>query len=161
MLQEKAIEAARDLQLSRCTREHPVYFHGKTMLPFLQEADELDIQPVDWRDIRSGDIVTYRYLDRYPTHRVIRVGWEKELLVIKGDAWPQWKRKIVSRTDVLGRAVARRRAGQWVDTTSREWRMARRRALIREGLWIVRTRGWHIPAAIVRRVRAAGRRGCA
>jgi len=42
------------------------------MLPFLREGDQMAVAPVAWEDIRVGDILTYRFLERYPTRRVTR-----------------------------------------------------------------------------------------
>jgi hypothetical protein len=154
MRQQKAIEAARDLQLFHASRQRPVYFHGKTMLPFLQEADELEIEPVHWADVRLGDIVTYRERDRYPTRRVVRIAPDRAWFVIKGDAWPVWKTSMVLREDILGRVLARRRVGAWIGANSPEWRRASRWALRRERRSLWRASWRDLRRALLRRLRS-------
>lgn len=107
----------------------PVYFHGETMRPFMGEGDLVEVEPVAWNDIRRGDIITYRFEDKFPTRRVIRIDRDRELLVLRGDSIRGWPDFHVSRHDVLGRAVVVVRNGRRIDRHSREWRRATRRAL--------------------------------
>jgi signal peptidase I len=103
-----------------------VMFHGTSMDPLLFEGDLVVVDDVGFSDIRVGDIVTYRYLDRYPTRRV--VGIRPDRLTLWCDAWPN----LVFRAapdDVLGRAVARIRNGHRLDATANEWLVRRDRAL--------------------------------
>ena len=73
MKKQDVIGIAKELQLESSSRLNLVYFHGETMFHFLQEGDELIVQPVDWNDIVPGDIVTYREELKFPTRRVIKV----------------------------------------------------------------------------------------
>jgi hypothetical protein len=113
---------AQELQLTTSGEERTLYFHGESMRPFLVEGDEVIVEPVEWRRIRLGDIITYRYLDRFPTRRVVRK--TSQGLTLWCDNWP-WKRFSAVREDVLGRAVARRRDGTWLRSHQREWKRAR------------------------------------
>jgi hypothetical protein len=128
----KARRAARELQLlvpaPSDRRAHTVVFHGLSMLPLLQEGDEVAVEPVPWEAIRVGDIVTYRQDDKFPTRRVVHK--EADRLVLWCENWPTL-RFSAGRDEVLGRAVARRRAGVWLRARDAAWRVARWRALAR------------------------------
>ena len=108
---------AKELQL---TGPHAdVAFHGRSMEPFLMDGDQLDVEPVEWRDIRVGDIVTYRLDDRFPTLRVVRTSASK--LILRGDNWPfadfdAWP------ADILGRVTARRRGPHVLRRRDLPWR---------------------------------------
>jgi hypothetical protein len=105
-----------------------LYFHGESMRPLLVEGDEVVVEPVAWERISRGDIITNRYLDRFPTRRV--VGKSDDRLDLYCDNWPG-RSFTTTRGDVLGRAVARRRDGVWLTAADREWKRARRTAMIR------------------------------
>jgi hypothetical protein len=117
---------AKELQLSLASESRALYFHGTSMHPFLVEGDEVVVVPVDWREIRVGDVVTYRFEDKFPTRRVV---WKSSQGVrLWCENWPR-RRFGASRGDVLGRAVARKRDGEWITLRHPEWRAARRAAL--------------------------------
>jgi len=117
---------AKELQLEGCCEGRPVLFHGESMRPFLQEGDEVVVREVAWDSIRVGDMITYRAEDKFPTRRVIgRRGYELRLWC---ENWPDFTYEA-ARDDVLGRAVGRRRNGQWLTAKDPEWTAARRRAL--------------------------------
>jgi hypothetical protein len=118
---------AKELQLSFSSESRALYFHGTSMYPFLVEGDEVIVVPVSWRDIHVGDVVTYRFADKFPTRRVVRKTARDVRLWC--DNWPQ-QRFAASRADVLGRAVARKRDGRWITPRHPEWRAARRAALV-------------------------------
>lgn len=122
---ETALRAARELQLLGGERT-TVLFHGTSMDPLLSEGDRVLVERVRLADIRIGDIVTYRYLDRYPTRRV--VGIRSDQVTFWCDAWPDQIFRA-SPDDVLGRAVGRIRNGARLDATDREWIVRRHRAL--------------------------------
>jgi hypothetical protein len=117
---------AKELQLELSSRGRCLYFHGESMRPFLVEGDEVIVKPVAFRDIRIGDVVTYRFRDRFPTRRVVRT--HDRGLDLWCDNWPDL-RFSCARDDVLGRAVARGRDGLWVERGGHEWEAARRRAM--------------------------------
>lgn len=110
---------ARELQLARPGRR-AVSFHGKSMWPFLDEGDDVVVEPVTWEAIRPGDVITCRLDDRFPTYRVVRKRHGR--LTLRGDNWPQ-ARFTAWPEDVLGRAVARRRGDRTLSVEEREWRM--------------------------------------
>ena len=119
---------AKELQLEASSPKRTLYFHGESMRPFLVEGDEVVVEPVRWEDIGKGDVITYRYLDRFPTRRVV-LKREAELLL-----WCEnWldRTYVAKREDVLGRATARRRGEEWLAATGPEWARARRRAMRR------------------------------
>jgi len=118
---------AKELQLALSSESRTLYFHGTSMHPFLVEGDEVVVVPVDWREIHIGDVVTYRFEDKFPTRRVV---WKtSEGVRLWCESWPQ-RRFYASRGDVLGRAVARRRGGRWITPRHPEWRAGRRAALL-------------------------------
>ena len=119
---------AKELQVGTSSAQRTLYFHGESMRPLLVEGDEVVVEPVDWDRIRPGDIVTYRYLDRFPTRRVIRKSATG--LDLWCDNWPA-RSFTTARADVLGRVIARRRDGVWLTVRDREWARARRTALRR------------------------------
>ena len=120
-----ALDAARELQLLSGGRLE-VVFHGTSMDPLLFEGDLVLVEDVTVDDIAIGDIVTYRYLDRYPTRRV--VGIEPDRLTLWCDAWPHLRFRA-SPEDVLGRAVGRVRNDHRLDASDPEWISRRERAL--------------------------------
>ena len=119
---------AKELQVEVSSAQRTLYFHGESMRPLLIEGDEVVVEPVAWQRIRRGDIITYRYLDRFPTRRV--VGKSEDRLDLWCDNWPE-RHFSISRDGVLGRAIARRRDGVWLTVADREWKRIRRAAMIR------------------------------
>jgi Peptidase S24-like len=107
---------AKELQLAHSAQLEPVLFHGMSMLPFLRDGDELIVAPIRWEDIRPGDILTYRFEDKFPTRRV--VARAAHSLWLRADNWPGLEYKV-ERADVLGRVVARHRRG--VVVTGDDW----------------------------------------
>ena len=121
--------AVQQIRLLRSAEMGPVYFHGETMRPLLGEGDLVIVTPVKWEDIRLGDIITYRFEDKFPTRRVLAIDRAAGTLVVHGDSIPGWPHETVGQHDVLGRAEARIQNGLRIDRHSREWRRAARRAL--------------------------------
>ena len=120
MKKQDVIGIAKELQLESSGRLDLVYFHGQTMFHFLQEGDELIVQPVDWNDIVPGDVVTHREELKFPTRRVIEVRKDKQLIV-KADHQPPRRFYIVPELDVLGKVVARKRGGDWLFAADEAW----------------------------------------
>lgn len=118
MQQERIRRAAQELQVHASARLEPVLFHGKSMLPFLEDGDALTVEPVAWEDIVPGDIITYRLDDRFPTCRVAAKQGEHLLLI--ADNW-RGARFEAWRGDVLGRVAARTRGTQVLRRTDTEW----------------------------------------
>jgi len=114
--------AAKKLQLLNSDKWDTVYFHGKTMRPFLQEGDELIIIPIDVKDISPGDIVAYSHKDKFPTRRVIRIFYPRKLFLIQGDNIPQ-KKFLVSFDHILGIATTRIRNTKTVNTDDIVWKL--------------------------------------
>jgi hypothetical protein len=117
---------AQDLQLLRSDALQPAQFHGLSMLPFLQDGDHVTVAPVRWREIRRGDIITYRDRSKYPTRRVVQK--HRDRLILWCDNWPEL-RFMASRDDVLGRVVLVERAGAQWRPHDEAWRAATARAL--------------------------------
>ena len=95
-----------------------IELHGDSMLPLLRDGDMLVVESVAWEQIAPGDIVVYRFDDRYPTLRVMEKLQDK--LFLKADNWPApifeaW------RDDVLGRVAGLRRDGVETACTARGW----------------------------------------
>jgi hypothetical protein len=139
-----------ELQLAYATR-HFAYFHGLTMLPLLREGDDVQTEPVTWRDVHVGDVVTYRFADKFPTRRVVAADHTRRQFVIMGDSIPGRREYHVPFDDVLARVVGRRRDGAWLDRRSFTWR--RQTALVlfqdrlRRATWLA------FPRAVWRRLR--------
>ncbi len=112
---------AKELQLINSERAEPVYFHGKTMLPFFQEADELKVVPITADEVKIGDIVTYVFEDKFPTRRVIKRQNNKGRFIILGDSinWISFK---VPFEDVIGLVIARKRESKWITVKNYYWK---------------------------------------
>jgi len=118
---------ARELQSEIRPHDHEITFHGKSMLSFLEDGDIVTISTVNWDEIRLGDIIAYRYEYKLPTRRVI---WKsKSQLFLGCDGWPNIYFRI-NRSDVLGRAVARRRGRIKLTAQDPKWCASSRRSLI-------------------------------
>jgi len=142
--------AAREAQLSHSQR-YPAYFHGRTMLPILQEGDNVETEPVTWQKVRRGDVVTYRAGDKFPTRRVVAIDRGARQFVIMGDSIPGRREYLVPFDQVIARVVRRRRHDVWLATTSFTWRRRTMRMLwadtLRRATWLA------FPRAIWRVVR--------
>lgn len=124
---------ALELRLEAASADRPVPFHGLTMLPLLQEGDEVVLEPVNPEELRVGDIVTYRHGERFPTRRIVAVDRGKATVLIRGDSMPNRDFQVPT-DEVLGRAVARRRGTSWCTERDPAWRRQRRAVLWRDRL---------------------------
>src|SRR5262249_23064551 len=104
-----------------------IEFHGDSMLPLLRDGDMLVVESVAWGQIDPGDIVIYRFDDRYPALRVMEKLEDK--LFLKADNWPAPIFEVW-RDDVLGRVVGLRRNGVETSCTARGWRRVARTAVL-------------------------------
>ena len=125
---EEARRIARELQVGLSSDQRTLYFHGESMRPFLGEGDEVVVAPVAFEEIRLGDVVTYRYGDKFPTRRLMRRMSDR--LEMWCENWPD-RYFETRREDILGLAIARKRDGEWITHRDREWRAARRLALVK------------------------------
>jgi hypothetical protein len=107
------------------------------MRPLLQEGDEVETESVSWQTIRAGDVVTYRFEDKFPTRRVIVIDRERRRFIIMGDSIPGRREYLVPFDDVLARVVRRRRDAHWLEASSFTWRLQTLRVLLRD-----RVRRW-------------------
>ena len=120
-MKEDAVKrVAQGLQLLRSGRMD-VRFHGESMFPFLRDGDRVIVEAVDWDDIRAGDLIAYRFEDKFPTRRVVRKG--RGSLLLWCDNWPDLRFRI-ARAQVLGRVVARERDGERLHQSDAEWSAA-------------------------------------
>ncbi len=122
---------AKELQLLASSSRRPVYFHGETMLPLLMEGDQLVVRAVQGSGISCGDIITYRFDDKFPTRRVIFVNRPKQYVIIKGDSMDHALEYHVSFSEILGKVTARRRNDMWLTENDLAWRRATRFNLLR------------------------------
>lgn len=128
MNNERAQQAARELQLLESERSESVLFHGNSMLPFLQDGDSLRVVPVAWDEIQRGDIITYRLRDHFPTLRV--AAKYSDQLVLTADNW-RGRTFQAWREHVLGRVVARTRKGATLTADALPWKWQTQRWLRR------------------------------
>ena len=127
-MNDKERLVARELQVELSSQERTLYFHGESMRPFLGEGDEVVVRPVAFENIRLGDVVTYRYNDKFPTRRLM---WRTpDRLEMWCENWPG-RYYETRREDILGLAVARKRDGTWITHHDAEWKAARRSALLK------------------------------
>jgi len=122
---------AREMALVLSRKVGPHVFHGATMLPFLVDGDEVEIEPVTFDDVRAGDVITYRDQQYFPTRRVIRIDGRSRSLILKGDAIPHLT-FFVLEEDILGRATSIRRGDRSFGAGDAEWRRVAETILARE-----------------------------
>lgn len=130
MDRESARLVSLELQLENSGRWGGVCFHGETMRPFLRDGDELVVEPVSWRDVRPGEIVTYRCADRFPTRRIIKHHPRQGLFILKGDGMPLRRFFRVRKEDIIGKVVSRKRGSGVLTNRDFGWSAAAWRALI-------------------------------
>jgi hypothetical protein len=128
------------------------YFHGLTMCPHLVEGDLVATEPVTAAAVRLGDVVTYRFEDKFPTRRVVRRDAATRTFTIMGDSIPGFREYVVPYDDVLARVVGRERDGEWLAVSDRAWRW--QTAKVRARLWL----RWSRPLAPLRWVSRRVRR---
>ncbi len=104
------------------------------MLPLLREGDEVETESVEAEAVRAGDVVTYRFEDKFPTRRVIAIDRARRCFLIMGDSIRSRREFVVSFDDLLARVVRRRREGIWMSRDALVWRLQTRRILFREYL---------------------------
>ena len=119
-----------ELQLAD-SRDQPAYFHGYLMVPVLREGDEVEVETISWRDVRVGDVVTYRDADKFPTRRVMEIRPDERVFVIRGDGVRPRRQWLIPFDDVVGRVRRRRRNGRWITTHHWTWQVQRARVLLR------------------------------
>jgi Fe-coproporphyrin III synthase len=103
-------------------------FHGNSLLPLLRNGDTLDVRGASWDEVHPGDLVVYRYEDKYPALRVARKLEDKVFLT--ADNWPGYVVEAWPE-DLLGIVEARVRGGARLGCESTEWRRSARAALAR------------------------------
>lgn len=123
---ESIIDAAKELYLLESNGRSQIEFHGLTMQPFLQDGDQLTISPVQWDEIRAGDIITYRYKDKYPTYRVLSK--EPSLLLMMADNWPNYRAEI-RPDEVIGRVIQLKRGDSLLSNKMLAWRISSTRVI--------------------------------
>jgi hypothetical protein len=119
---------AKEIQLENSKTLGPVMFHGESMLPFLEDGDELIVMTVRWEEIKIGDIITYRFQDKFPTYRIVKKLEDK--VVLKPDNWMLLCE--VPREDVLGKVIERRRGGSSLLYTDWLWILTSQRILFKK-----------------------------
>lgn len=117
MDREKYKRIAKEIQFEYSSFLGPVVFHGHSMRPFLEDGDELKSKSVDWREIRIGDIITYRLEDKFPTYRVMKKYDDK--LILKADNWPELFE--VGKEKVLGKIIMKRRGISSLSSSNFSW----------------------------------------
>jgi hypothetical protein len=122
---------AHELRLSR-PGAPPSYFHGQTMRPHLVEGDLVVTEPVTASEVRIGDVVTYRFDDKFPTRRVVARDRRSRTFTIMGDSIPGRREYVVPFEDVLARVVRRQRDGAWLATRDAPWRWQTAKVVTRE-----------------------------
>ena len=127
------------------------YFHGLTMRPHLVEGDLVATEPIAAGDVRVGDVVTYRFEDKFPTRRVVRRDDAARALTFMGDSIPGFREYVVPYDDVLARVLGRERDGRWLAASDLRWRLQTLK--VRGRLWL-RWSPWPAPVRwAYRRVR--------
>jgi hypothetical protein len=102
---------------------------GDSMFPLFRDEDRALIVPVDPEDVRSGDILLVRIHGQQILHRCRRVmkGPDGVVVCTQGDLGPP--DPPVGGSDVVGRVIARERAGRRTLVTGAGFRAVRLTAL--------------------------------
>ena len=118
------IGTLRDLwQLSN--EQHWLPVHGISMLPLLQEGDEILISH-DLSTVRRGDILVFQKSDGLVAHRVVQIRKQPDQADIyqtKGDNCLRFDPPLFE-PEVLGRVNSIRRNGREYDLTTPGWRLS-------------------------------------
>jgi MoaA/NifB/PqqE/SkfB family radical SAM enzyme len=151
MHEDLVAAVAKELHLESSAALGAVEFHGDSMLPLLRDGDALRVEPASWESLRPGDVVVYRFDDRYPALRIAEKLADK--LFLTADNWPSpifeaW------RDDVLGRVTGYRRAGRDVGSDAAAWRRAATRARLKYRVGGAKTAVRRKVRALAKRVRA-------
>jgi hypothetical protein len=80
-----------------------------------------------------GDVVTYRFEDKFPTRRVVAHDARRGTFTFMGDSIPGWREYLVPEGDVLARVVRRQRDASWLAVTDPAWRW--QTAKVRARVW--------------------------
>lgn len=132
---------AHELRLSR-PESPPSYFHGLTMQPHLVEGDFVITEPITAADVRLGDVVTYRFEDKFPTRRVVARDVPRRTFTFMGDSIPGRREYLVPYDDVLARVARRRRDDAWLARTDLLWRWQTAKVMAGE---LARRSAWLAP----------------
>lgn len=151
MNEDRAAAVARELHLESSAALGAVEFHGDSMLPLLRDGDALRVEPAPWESLRPGDVVVYRFDDRYPALRIAEKLDDK--LFLTADNWSSpifeaW------RDDVLGRVTGFRRDGHDVSSDAGAWRRAATRARLKYRVGGAKTAVRRKVHALTKRLRA-------
>lgn len=148
MDQDRVAAVANELHLASAVALGAVEFHGESMRPLLRDGDALRVEPASWESLSPGDVIVYRFDDRYPALRIAEKLDDK--LFLTADNWlsPVFE---AWRDDVLGRVTGFRRDGREVASDAAVWRRAAMRARLKYRLGGVAT-------AVRRKVRGLARR---
>lgn len=108
---------------------------GWSMYPLIKDGDVLEVSPVPWCKVRSGDVLFYRSGDRMLAHRALgRCSGESESRMrVRGDGFLQEDPPICER-DMIGRVDAVYRPGR------RKLRLIRQDRGIARGLGVLMAR---------------------
>lgn len=148
------IPAARNIArelLLEASAASSVEFHGDSMLPLLRDGDRLKVETIPWELITAGDVLIYRFDDRFPALRVVEKLAGK--LFLKADNWPAPIFEVWP-DDVLGGVVGLQRDRQTISASDTIWRRAATRAVrfYRMRKRVTAVRRWAV--GLARRVRA-------
>ncbi len=86
-------------------------YQGLSMWPCFQEGDLLELAPIDFDQVRTGDCIAYSSTSgEQAVHRV--VGKKGSGLITRGDALPEPDNRPVFGDHIIGRVMYRHRFGQ-------------------------------------------------
>lgn len=77
---------------------------GTSMRPFLQHGDIAIVDKVPITDLKRGDIIAFKILDKYIAHRLIKKIIEKNnyTLITKGDSCSEFDKPVFA-SDIIGK----------------------------------------------------------
>ena len=85
---------------------------GSSMLPSIRPGDEIEVQPIPFHEIETGDVIAYRRGDRLFAHRVIGKDPGNNPIT-RGDSLPQADAPVLE-SELLGSVTAVFREGRRV-----------------------------------------------
>jgi hypothetical protein len=97
--------------------------HGSSMLPLIRDGDLLTVQPVDWVELKVGQVIFYQTAGKKCiAHRLIKIEVRDQmrLLTTRGDSSPASEEQI-SEDQALGQVVEIHRGDKRINLGRNLW----------------------------------------
>ncbi|MDD6252891.1 MAG: S24/S26 family peptidase [Candidatus Cryptobacteroides sp.] len=115
-------------ELLREERTVTIPARGKSMLPFIQDGDRVELAETEAGKLKRGDIVLARTTKGIIMHRIIKAERDGRFILM-GDG-NLYSTEYCEAEDIAGTVMRVCRGGKWTDCRSRSARM-------KAGLWML------------------------